>query len=57
MNKSGRIALTTIIVLVLGFGFIFLGIMIGRSGWIPQVSRMYSDRRAMPFNISENYYA
>jgi hypothetical protein len=57
MNKSGRIALTTIIVLVLGFGFIFLGIIIGRSGWIPQVSRMYSDRRAMPFNISENYYA
>ena len=57
MNKSGRIALTTILIIVLGFGFIYLGIMIGRSSWIPQMGSVFYDGRAMPFNISENYYA
>ncbi len=57
MSKSGRIALTITLIIVLGFGFVYSGIMIGRSSWISQVGRISCDGRAMHFNISENYYA
>ncbi len=55
MSKSGRIALTTILIFVLGFGFIYLGIMIGSSGWIPQLGRINLSGRLMPYGFSSNY--
>lgn len=55
MSKSGRIALTITLIFVLGFGFIYLGIMIGRSSWIPQMGRINLPGSLMPSGFSSNF--
>lgn len=57
MSKSVRIALATIVILIIGCGLVYSGIVIGRSAWIPHYGSINSQGMRMPFMGSSEYCA